>query len=269
MNGKKIIMIVAAVTLSASMLTGCGKLDGTEIVATLNGKDIEVGLVNLKAQITAASYDTYLVSYYGADMWEGEGSTEGETMADEVRRETLEEVELQYLLEEHMGDYDVTLSDSDLANIETYTAQFLSDNDDKALEAMGATEEYVREMFRLTAIEKRMQDAIEATADTEVTEEELAEAGEDATEDTVISQRKSDLYNEVTEGYKDSADWTVNESVLKKISFKNFLSIVQEESTEEVSAETEEIAETEEAVEIEETEEETVEATEALSVTEE
>lgn len=251
MKFQKIMAATAVLAAFSLTLTGCGKVNSTETVATINGTEISAGLVNLKAQITAASYDTYMASYYGADMWSQElGSTEGETLADDVRRSALEEVELQYLLAEHMDEYGVALSDGDLAAIESSTAKFLADNDEKALSIMTADEDTVREMFRLTAIETRMEDAIKDTADSEVTEEELAaaqEEDENATEDTILSQRQNDLYTEITDGYKDSADITVNDSVLKKISFKKFLQIKAETDEEENSVETtESVLETEE-----------------------
>lgn len=240
MNTKRILAAAAALSLSAVLFSGCGKLNGSETVATLDGKEIEVGLVNLKAQITAASYDSYLAGYYGEDMWESDLAGDGTTLADEVREETLEAVELQYLLEEHMADYGVTLSDKDLADIETYTAKLLADNTAEALEVMGAEEEYVREMFRLTAIETRMREAIEAEADTTVTEDDLAES-EDATEESIIADRQAELYSEVTEGYLADADWTVNEKVLAKINFDHYLTIIEETAEEtEAAFETEE-----------------------------
>lgn len=276
MNGKKFLAVFTAVSLAAMSLAGCGQLDGSEVVATVNGTDISLGLVNLKAQIMAASYDTYMAGYYGADMWDQEvGSTEGETMADNLRHSALEDIELQYLLEEHASEYDVTLSDAELAVIDSSTAEFLADNDADAIEILGAEETYVKEMFRLMAIEEKMGDAIRDTADTEVSEEELAEAqeeNENATEASIISERQNELYNEVTDGYKDSAEITVNEKALKKISFKKFLQIKQEdiEDEEESVDDTEETEyEMTEDTEYEEPEEEEVEETESVAETEE
>lgn len=276
MNAKKTISLLLAAAVSVSALAGCGSVNPTETVATVNGRAIEAGLVNFVAQNTAASYDTYMASYYGADMWDQEmGSTEGETLADEVRKEAVEEVEFQYLLEEHMGDYGVTITDEDMKKVDSATQEFLSENTEKALKIMGASEKYVKEMLRLELLEQKMQDAIYATADTNVTDEEVAErnaelaaeaeAEADASEETgdeetesetpqvtkedIISERQADLYNEITQGYRDSADFVINESVLKKINFKNYLRIVSDEDTESVEETegTESVAETEAA----------------------
>ncbi len=266
MKAKKTISLLLAAAVSAMAIAGCGSVNPTETVATVNGRAIEAGLVNFVAQNTAASYDTYMASYYGADMWDQEmGSTEGETLADEVRKEAVEEVEFQYLLEEHMGDYGVTITDEDMQKVDSAVAEFLSENTEKALKIMGASEKYVREMLRLQLLEQKMQDAIYATADTNVTDEEVEqrnaelaeeakanaseESGEEETEsevptvtkEDIISERQADLYNEITQGYRDSADFVINEGVLKKISFKNFLNIVSDDEPEA----TESVAETE------------------------
>ena len=272
MKAKKTLCLLLAAAVSAAALAGCGGVNPTETVATVNGRAIEAGLVNFVAQNTAASYDTYMASYYGADMWEQEmGSTEGETLADEVRKEAVEEVEFQYLLEEHMGDYGVTITDEDMQKVDSAVSEFLSENTDKALKIMGASEKYVREMLRLELLEQKMQDAIYATADTNVTDEELAERNAEAeeanasadsgdeetesetpkmTKEDIVKERQADLYNEITQGYRDSADFVINENVLKKISFKNFLNIVSDEEPET----TESVAETEVAESVVETE---------------
>lgn len=277
MNGKKLTALALASALFAGTFAGCGTLKPAETVATLNGRAIEAGLVNFVAQNTAASYDTYMAGYYGADMWEQEmGSTEGETLADEVRQNALDEIELQYLLDEHMADYGVTISEEELSEIDAVTAEFLSENTEEALKIMGATEAYVKEMLRLKLVESKMEDAIKATADTEVSDEELAErnASEETEEaeeadaeeteeeaeseepavtaEDIIAERQDALYDEVVEGYKATADFTVNENVLKKISFKKFLQIVSDEEESETGVEeTESAAGTESVLETE------------------
>lgn len=239
MNRKRIAISCVAGVLSFIMIAGCGKLDPTKTVATVDGNAIEAGLVNLKAQISAASYDTYLLSYYGADMWETDETGTGQTLSDEVRQETLTEAERQYLLEEHMSDYQVALDAEDEALIDSYTSRFLADNTKEGLKALGADEKYVREMFRLMAIEAKMRAAIEATADTTVTEADLAES-EEATEESIIAERQYEKYQEVVEAYLAAADITVDEAVLSTISFDQFLSIVETPAEASASVSTEE-----------------------------
>ena len=53
----------------------------------------------------------------------------------------------------------------------------------------------------------------------------------DATEQhrqEIISQRQSDLYNEVLQGWKDDAEWVLNEKVWEKVTFGNLFTTTVE-----------------------------------------
>ncbi len=170
--------LLAGAMAMSIVVSGCGtkKYNATDIVATLDGQEIEVGLVNFMAQITAVSYDSYLGSYYGSDMWDSNFGEDGTTLAESVRTSTLEQVKEAYILEQHMEDYGVEITEEDEEAIDTYVEEFLSENSEEALEQLGATEEYVREMMRLTLIQAKMETAIEADVDTEVSDEESAQS---------------------------------------------------------------------------------------------
>lgn len=169
-------LALAGAILAGAALTGCGSsLDSDAAVATVNGKEISLGLANCLAQFTAVTYDTYYMPYYGQDMWTADSSGSGTTMTDTVKNNTLEQLEEYYLLEEHMGEYGVEITAEETAAIETAAAQFLADNTDEALKAMGATEDYIKEMLRLGTLQKKMRDAIVADVDTNVPDEDCAQ----------------------------------------------------------------------------------------------
>lgn len=68
-----------------------------------------------------------------------------------------------------------------------------------------------------------------------------AKTDADATEQnrqSIISQRQSDLYDEVLEGWKEESEWIVKDKVWAKVSFDNLFTTVQE-STETVEDTTE------------------------------
>ena len=69
-----------------------------------------------------------------------------------------------------MADYDVTLTDDETAKIAETAAQFMADNDDKAVNALGATEDIVKEYLTLVTIQSKMRAAIIADADTNVSD---------------------------------------------------------------------------------------------------
>ena len=53
----------------------------------------------------------------------------------------------------------------------------------------------------------------------------------DATEEhrqEIISQRQSDLYNEVLQGWKDEAEWVLNDKVWDKVTFDNLFTTTVE-----------------------------------------
>ena len=176
MKLKRLSALVLAGVITAGMaLTGCGSLDTEATVATVNGTPISLGLANFAAQFTAVDYDTYYMSYFGQDMWSSDPSGNGETMTDSVKNNTLETLEEYYLLEQHMADYGVEITDEELKEAEAAAEQFIADNTDEAIKAMSATVKDVKEFLRLNLIQSKMNKAIIADVDTNVPDEDCAQ----------------------------------------------------------------------------------------------
>lgn len=176
MKLKRISAVALAGVITAGMaLTGCGSLDPEATVATVNGIPISLGLANFAAQFTAVDYDTYYMSYFGQDMWSSDPSGNGETMTDSVKNNILDTLEEYYLLEQHMADYGVVLTDEELEEARAAAAQFIADNTDEALKAMSASEDDVTEFLRLNLLQSKMNKAIIADVDTNVPDEDCAQ----------------------------------------------------------------------------------------------
>lgn len=177
MRRKRIVtLMLAGVVAAGAALTGCGSLNMEETVATVNGTPISLGLANFAAQFTAVNYDTYYMSYFGADMWTSDQSGSGETMTKTVKDNTLESLEEYYLLEQHMEDYGISVTDEELAKAEAAAAQFVEDNTDEALKVLCANnQDYVKEFLRLHLIQSKMEAAIVADADRNVPDEDCAQ----------------------------------------------------------------------------------------------
>ena len=176
MKLKRLSALALAGVITAGMaLTGCGSLDTEATVATVNGTPISLGLANFAAQFTAVDYDTYYMSYFGQDMWSSDPSGKGETMTDSVKNNTLETLEEYYLLEQHMADYGVEITDAELQEARAAAAQFIADNTDEAIKAMSATEDDITEFLRLNLIQSKMREAIIADVDTNVPDEDCAQ----------------------------------------------------------------------------------------------
>lgn len=172
MRLKKFVPILLSAVLGFSALAGCGSaIDGDKTGATFDGKEISLGLMNFMARYQQIIYDMY----FGPDVWGQDMSGDGTTMEENVKSEVVENIKTLYMLEKHMADYNVEITDDELAKIEEAAKKFMEDNTDKAIKQVGATEEYVKEMLRLNTIQIKMQKAIEAEVDTEVSDEEAAQ----------------------------------------------------------------------------------------------
>ena len=122
---KRLFALALAGVLAAVTLTGCGSLKGDETVATVDDTKIDADLANFFARYTQATYETYYSAYLGEDMWNSDAS-DGETYEESVKSSVLKSLEDMILLEKHMEDYDVSITDEDKAMIKETTQQFLT-----------------------------------------------------------------------------------------------------------------------------------------------
>lgn len=175
---KRLFALALAGVLAAATLTGCGSLKGDETVATVDDTKIDADLANFFARYTQATYETYYSAYLGEDMWNSDAS-DGETYEESVKSSVLKSLEDMILLEKHMEDYDVLITDEDKATIKETTQQFLDDNslDDKNL--VSGNKKTVNRALTLMAVQQKMRTAIQAGADTEVSDEEAAQKSMD------------------------------------------------------------------------------------------
>ena len=175
---KRLFALALAGVLAAVTLTGCGSLKGDETVATVDDTKIDADLANFFARYTQATYETYYSAYMGEDMWNSDAS-DGETYEESVKSSVLKSLEDMILLEKHMKDYDVSITDEDKAMIKETTQQFLNDNslDDKNL--VSGNEKTVNRALTLMAVQQKMRTAIQAGTDTEVSDEEAAQKSMD------------------------------------------------------------------------------------------
>lgn len=176
MKFKKITaMLLTAAMLTSFTVTGCGsQVNADAAAATLDGKEISMGVANFMAQYQAAQSDFYFLSYYGEDMWTSD-SGDGTTMTDSVKDSVMENIRECYLLDAHAADYNIELTEEEKTAITEAASKFLSDNSADAMDKMGATQETVEEMLRLYKIQSKMRAAIQEEIDTNVTDEECAQ----------------------------------------------------------------------------------------------
>lgn len=170
---KRLSILALAGIMAVTALTGCS-LKGDEEAVTVDDTVITADVANFYARYTQAWYETYASSYLGEDIWNSEAS-EGETYEESVKASVREELETMVLLEQHMGEYDVYLSDAEKKVIEETAKEFDEDNSLEDKELISGETKAVERVLTLMAVQQRMREAIEAGADTEVSDEEAAQ----------------------------------------------------------------------------------------------
>ncbi len=173
----KFIAIVCALALTASMLfTGCGSIDVDATLATCDGEVVyTLGYGNFVARYMQSIYDSYLISYYGEDIWSQESTDDDGntiTMEESLKSGIIDGFETTYLLYLHADDYGVSLTDEELEEITAAATEFLEENDEDTLDVLTATQEIVEQYLTYQAYEQKMTTAIEDETEITVTEED-------------------------------------------------------------------------------------------------
>lgn len=171
---KKAVILLMSAMLAAGSLTGCGSLDEDAVAVSVNGSELTADVANFYARYMQAEYETYYGAYLGDDMWNTEAE-EGETYEESVKNAARESLEVMLLCEEHMGDYEVSLSDGEKEEIGKLAAEFSEANSLEDKEKISGSTETAKRVLTLMAIQSKVQEAIEAGADTEVSDEEAAQ----------------------------------------------------------------------------------------------
>ena len=176
---KKGAALALAAVMCAGVLSGCGK-DSEGISAfTYNGKKVDADFTNFALRYEQSKVDD-LYAYYGQmmqqDIWAmDDGQGLGISTWDNFKANIGEDIEKMFLAEDHAADYDVSLTDEEKKAIADAAAQFLADNDEKALASMSATQETVERYLTLCAIKAKVEVGMTADVDTNVSDEEAAQ----------------------------------------------------------------------------------------------
>lgn len=178
MRARRFVPLLMAAVLGVSALSGCGNsIDANKTGATLDEQEISLGFMNFMARYQQAFYDGQFSSMFGEDqnIWGQNFFEEDVDSATSVKTSVADMIEEYYVLEKHMSDYNVEITDEELSAMDDAAEKFMEDNSKKAIRQMGATKDYVKEMLRLLTIQAKMRQAIYAEVDTEVSDEEAAQ----------------------------------------------------------------------------------------------
>lgn len=171
---KRIVTCILAGILTLTSLTGCSSFNANDVVVTVGEQKITAEVANFYARYIQAQYETYYSAYLGENMWSSEAS-EGETYEESVKAAVLKNLENMVLLEQHMSDYDVSLSDEEKQVIKDAAKEFGEKNPLEDKEKVSGSDQAVERVLTLMAIQMKMEEVIEAGADTEVPDEDVAQ----------------------------------------------------------------------------------------------
>lgn len=174
--GKKLAAAGLIAGMTMSVLTGCSSNNANATVATMDGQEIKLGEVLVALRTGQASTESYLGSLFGeGNMWEQDLMGSGVAYGVSYKEQIMDSFKEMLILENHMADYEVELTEEEKTAISDAADQFLADNSKEVLKAMGADKETVSRVLTLYTIESKMTSAIQADADTNVTDEEAAQ----------------------------------------------------------------------------------------------
>ena len=174
---KRLAVLAVAGTLTATSLTGCGTINTDETVATVGDEKITLGVANFYARLQQAQYETYYASMMGTtaeEMWAKEASGD-QTYEEQTKKSILENLENMYLVSQHASDYDVALTEEEQQAIKDAAAKFGEDNSDDVKKVVSGDEEEVAKVLELMTISNKMEAAMEAGVDENVSDEDAAQ----------------------------------------------------------------------------------------------
>ncbi|HIS25713.1 MAG TPA: hypothetical protein IAA57_02235 [Candidatus Pullilachnospira intestinigallinarum] len=169
-----------AAALGVSGLSGCGNLDGTQTVATVDGQEVTLGLASYILRTDQAEMEGYyrmLAQSYGMDggeYWSTE-TEEGRTYGEDIKDNVMDTIKELYVMQEHAEDYGVSITEEEQAAIDEAAKTFMDSNDEETLEALAVSGDDVKTYMELYTIRQKMRDPMVADVDREVSDEEAAQ----------------------------------------------------------------------------------------------
>lgn len=174
--GKRILAAGMCASMAMGLLTGCSS-SNDEVVAKMGDTKLTLGEANFMLRYSQAQTQSYLGAMFGegTNVFQQDLTGSGQAYGETVKESVLNDLKDMTILEQHMSNYNVELTDEDKAAIEEAAKQFIADNSKDVLKEMSATEETVSRILTLYTIQSKMETAIEADVDTEVSDEEAAQ----------------------------------------------------------------------------------------------
>ena len=214
--GKRILAAGVCATMTMGLLTGCSSSTG-KTVAKMGDAEITLGEAEFMLRYNQAKTQGYLGALFGegSNVFQQDLTGSGQAYGVTMKESVMNDLKNMILMEQHMSDYNVELTDEEKAAIEETAKEFLAENSKDVLKALAATEETVTRVLTLYTIQSKMQTAIEADVDIEVSDDEAAQKSiqyvyftipetESEAEDTTEAESGSE--EDTTEAVTDAAE---------------------------------------------------------------
>lgn len=247
--GKRILAAGVCATMTMGLLTGCSSSTG-KTVAKMGDAEITLGEAEFMLRYNQAKTQGYLGALFGegSNVFQQDLTGSGQAYGVTMKESVMNDLKDMILMEQHMSDYNVELTDEEKAAIEETAKEFLAENSKDVLKALAATEETVTRVLTLYTIQSKMQTAIEADVDTEVSDDEAAQ------------KSIQYAYFTIPETESEAEDTTEAESGSEEDTTEAATDTVEESGETVAETESETVSETETAGETETEAEETSEA---------
>lgn len=236
---KKVLSMGTACVLAVSLMTGCssGQSASADPAITMEGRNVSMGEALLYTEVMKSQYE----SYYGDQIWDMEvsdGVTFGQSVKDGVTEDLVKMNYLASLAEQ----YDVSVSDEEKANYDTYVSNFKQNLGEDVISENNITDDDIRNLIEMNAISNTVYQKIINEMTVELTDEETENARcikvqhilipttettkEDENGDTV------DMTDEEITAYKEQQYATAEEVLQKAQDGEDFKTLADEYSSE-------------------------------------
>ena len=210
---KKAAACLLAAALMIGSLAGCSSsLRGVKkedypalTAATYGDQEICLGEVNFYLRNLQYVYEMIYGTYYGDEMWDLAGSG-SKTMGQSVKENVLSEIYQIYVLNGKAEELNVTLSEEDLAKVETAVDEYLEGTPQTILDETNLSREELIGIYQRNAVANRVWEAAVKDVDTEVSDEEACQRKvtvmvlSDSSEEYVSEEMKDEVLASLKDG---------------------------------------------------------------------
>ncbi len=213
---KRAGMTLLSASLVMTSLAGCSKneessFDADAAVLTVNEETVTAGLVSFAVHYSQAQTQEMYEYYFGDNPYSYEYSDDY-TIGDMVIEGCISTLQEMVLARQHMDEYDVSLTEDEETAISEAAAAFIEANDEETLEVMSATQEIVEEYLSLITIQTKMEVAMCADVDTEVSDEEAAQRRVEYVYVAMETEGETEEETETEEAESAAEDETADET---------------------------------------------------------